>query len=330
MSVLQNINGSLYRMDASDLAQLAAVDTEGILGGTPGATTNGQTLVDQLAADDVQAQTDIGQIKTDLSDQAGAISAIVNVYGSKNILDNNTPSKTENGVTFTVNNDKSVTVSTGDGGATADTAFDILSYNIPAGSYTASGITGGSTSTYLMLVYNNNYTDVTYVQSGDTPLTLTGNYMRRIRILIKSGQVLTTPIVFYPMIRDARIKDPTYAPYAMTNMELTEVKSGTATASCTSSNATVTNCIYRRCGNITQLRLIFKTTTSLNVGSTISFNTTGLPRPYSDSVAAISGYAGNSGFLGWYNNDGTMSVRVIGANIATDASIMMVGTFIAI
>lgn len=68
MSVLQNINGSLYRMDASDLVQLAAVDTEGILGGTPGATTNGQTLVDQLAADDVQAQTDIGQIKTDLSD----------------------------------------------------------------------------------------------------------------------------------------------------------------------------------------------------------------------------------------------------------------------
>ena len=26
MSVLQNINGSLYRMDASDLAQLAAVE----------------------------------------------------------------------------------------------------------------------------------------------------------------------------------------------------------------------------------------------------------------------------------------------------------------
>ena len=68
MSVLQNINGTLYRMDASDLSQLAAVDTEGILGGTPGATTNGQTLVDQLAADDVQAQTDIGQIRTDLSD----------------------------------------------------------------------------------------------------------------------------------------------------------------------------------------------------------------------------------------------------------------------
>lgn len=68
MSVYQNINGTLTRMDASDLVQLAAVDTEGILGGTPGATTDGQTLVDQLAADDVQAQTDIGQIKTDLSD----------------------------------------------------------------------------------------------------------------------------------------------------------------------------------------------------------------------------------------------------------------------
>lgn len=65
MSVLQNINGSLYRMDASDLVQLAAVDTEGILGGTPGATTNGQTLVDQLAADDVQAQSDIGTLQSD-------------------------------------------------------------------------------------------------------------------------------------------------------------------------------------------------------------------------------------------------------------------------
>ena len=78
MSVLQNINGTLYRMDASDLVQLTAVDTEGILGGTPGATTTGQTLVDQLAADDVQAQTDIGQIKTDLSDY--------HVYASKNLM----------------------------------------------------------------------------------------------------------------------------------------------------------------------------------------------------------------------------------------------------
>ena len=68
MSVYQNIHGTLARIDASGLAQLAAVDTEGILGGTPGVITNGQTLVDQLAADDVRAQSDIGQIKTDLSD----------------------------------------------------------------------------------------------------------------------------------------------------------------------------------------------------------------------------------------------------------------------
>ena len=68
MSVFQNINGTLTRMDASDLVQLAAVDTENILGGGAGATTDGQTLIDQLAEDDVQAQSDIGQIKTDLSD----------------------------------------------------------------------------------------------------------------------------------------------------------------------------------------------------------------------------------------------------------------------
>ncbi len=206
MSIFEVRNQQMVRKDAASASQQIAVDTENILGGGAGATTNTQALLDGISSD--------------LSGQVGAISAIVNVYGSKNLLDNNTPSKTENGVTFTVNDDKSVTVSTGAGGATADTAFDILSYDIPAGNYTASGITGGSTSTYLILVYNNNYTDVTYVQDGDTPLTLTGNYMRRIRILIKSGQVLTTPIVFYPMIRDARIKDSTYVPYVPTNREL--------------------------------------------------------------------------------------------------------------
>lgn len=115
MSVLQNINGSLYRMDASDLVQLAAVDTEGILGGTPGATTNGQTLVDQLAADDVQAQTDIGQIETDLSDFEDDVDDTLHEYHvvpSKNLCPFH--SQTISGIPFVADSDGYLTCSVSD------------------------------------------------------------------------------------------------------------------------------------------------------------------------------------------------------------------------
>lgn len=106
MSVYQNINGTLTRMDASDLVQLAAVDTEGILGGTPGATTDGQTLVDQLAADDVQAQTDIGQIKTDLPNYLTITDE--QVLGAWNLQPNRVSTQTIGEVTFTHNSDGTI------------------------------------------------------------------------------------------------------------------------------------------------------------------------------------------------------------------------------
>lgn len=149
MSVLQNINGSLYRMDASDLVQLAAVDTEGILGGTPGATTNGQTLVDQLAADDVQAQTDIGQIKTDLSDY--------HVVPSRNKLKlkfsvavaNNTGvgMGTWNGYTYTIN---SLTVT----------------FSVDSGGYITSINVNGTPSANTILVIHDRNTDDNLIPAG--------------------------------------------------------------------------------------------------------------------------------------------------------------------
>lgn len=220
MSVLINNNGSLVRQDAAAIAQLAAVDTEGILGGTPGATTDGQTLVDQLAADDVQAQTDIGQIKTDLSDQQGEIEAILNVYGSKNILENKAVTTTLYGVTWTVNADKTISTNntqseskafTINGEFTVPESRDYFINGCPA---------GGADNKYFFYLYDkstgSNVSGRDY-GNGATVSLVTGHIYSAF-VWVVGGQDMSGK-TFSPMIVDARIKDSTYVPYAPTNRE---------------------------------------------------------------------------------------------------------------
>lgn len=220
MSVYQNINGTLTRIDASDLVQLAAVDTEGILGGTPGATTNGQTLVDQLAADDVQAQTDIGQIKTDLSDY--------HVVPSRNICPNKATSTTLFGVTFTVREDGSIAtsgVSTGYGNyvvAQKEALLPLLSYVgqevIASGCPEGGSYSGDTPDTYRM-----NFTSLDGIDSdiktdkGDEVRFTVGdfrNFINNAMITIRIGSVGVdmNGKVFKPMIRLATETDSTYEP----------------------------------------------------------------------------------------------------------------------
>ena len=232
MSVYQNINGTLTRMDASDLVQIAAVDTEGILGGTPGATTDGQTLVDRLAADDVQAQTDIGQIKTDLSDEVETRAAL----GAHNVCPNNATDVTKNNVAFTVLSDKKIQAvvnSTTSGYTQVVLNSDIMSSLLPDVPYILSGApvkpAGASYRNYRLTIRRTSDTTIIATTEGNetsgaqfiitTAMAQGDTYYWELGIF---ENTTAQTIVFEPMIRLASDTDHTYAPYAMTNRELTE------------------------------------------------------------------------------------------------------------
>lgn len=169
-----------------------------------------------------------GAVGTSLKKHTAEIADIVNVYGAKNLLKSEAITKTINDVTFTVNNDDSITVN--------GTASQIIWYSLlsPAsqklgleGSYIASGSpSDGSESTYYIQIVDrgtNDDTDVViYKDTGNgviVPFLSTHYY--RIQILIRNGATVNN-LTFKPMIRLASIEDDTYEPYAKTNKELTD------------------------------------------------------------------------------------------------------------
>ncbi|MBQ8640442.1 MAG: hypothetical protein IJ468_14965 [Lachnospiraceae bacterium] len=131
----------------------------------------------------------------------------------KNLLKNTATSQTKNGVTFTVNEDKSVTVN---GTATADVGFVINSnVALTAGQYILSGITGGSSSTYLLYLTTaiSGGTIIAINAEREVNFTLEESMENVIaRIIVKSG-VTVSNLVFKPMIRLAEVADSTYEPY---------------------------------------------------------------------------------------------------------------------
>ena len=153
------------------------------------------------------------------------------VLGAKNLLPNNATSKTVNGVTFTVNDDGSVTAN---GTATANTFF-VIYPNTATNKYKDKIINGcpaggNANTSYCISVRVGLQSDDTYVRSVDdigngakVPRVNTSTEWLRIYIRIASGYTANN-LKFYPMLRLASDPDDTYVPYAMTNRELTEEK----------------------------------------------------------------------------------------------------------
>lgn len=142
------------------------------------------------------------------------------ILGAKNLLPNFATSKTENGVTFTVNSDGSVTVSTGSGGATGNVSLMICDTNK---GYNFTDVIlngcppGGSNNTFYISIHQYG----AWMVGSTGPEVRSGGTIKGVAISIRSGAVLTTPITFYPMLRLNTDTDPTYRPYAKTNKELT-------------------------------------------------------------------------------------------------------------
>ena len=143
-------------------------------------------------------------------EHAGEYKVDVTVEG-KNLLQNTATSQTIKGVTFTVNEDGSVTCNGTANGGTA--LFWIPAITLPAGQYSINGCPVGGTenTTYKILILANNEWLINDMGSGAN-FTLTETSTVSVRIAIYNGYTCDN-LTFYPMIRRADIEDDTYEPY---------------------------------------------------------------------------------------------------------------------
>lgn len=178
-------------------------DTVNLMGPLPEKTASGAIVTFADGADAVPLK----KCEITLPTSLDGYSSVNVVQSGKNILPNTAQTATENGVTFTVNSDGSVSLS---GTCNADTNFYIYSgFTFPKlGQYFFSGCpSGGSTSTYRVFLTNYG-ADVGsgYLLNVSNLSTTTS-----IRINIKSG-VVTDGLVFKPQI-EAGSTATTYEAY---------------------------------------------------------------------------------------------------------------------
>lgn len=137
----------------------------------------------------------------------------------KNLLQNTVKSQTKNGVTFTVNNDGSITCN---GTASINTILKIGDLSLASQSYILTGCpSNGGKYSYTLRCYKNG--NIIGVDDGNG-VNINESIDGYIEIRIASGYTCDN-LTFCPMICKADIKDDTYEPYhepITTNLYLTE------------------------------------------------------------------------------------------------------------
>lgn len=119
-------------------------------------------------------------------------------------------SKTVNGITFTVNKDRSITAN---GTATANATFgmvDINSYAITAGSYKLVGENNAYTKTAIRGSYKKADGTITYIGSATSSFTIPeGATNINIYVVILQGETVNN-VTFYPMLLNSTETDLTF------------------------------------------------------------------------------------------------------------------------
>lgn len=187
---------------------------------------------DTLTFDNIPTENSTNPVKSggvysaieDVQDYAeDNISAIVNVYGSKQMIPYpyTETTKTESGITFTDVGDGTIIIETGTASADAYFAVRDGDMSLKKGDYILNGCPeGGSESTYCLYF---NKDGITYDVGDEADLSFDSNFSNgQIVIRIKQGTVISSPITFKPMVRVAGVTDPTHVLYAKTNKELTD------------------------------------------------------------------------------------------------------------
>lgn len=154
---------------------------------------------------------------------------------TKNLLKNTATSRTLSGVTFTVNNDDSVTVT---GTATGSTGFRIAGVQgsnayadaipIPRGRYTIYPSNSGSSTIRWgmgIMTASNATRNVTYVFDNPVTIDVTNDTTRYDFTLAVSNGTVCNGETLYPMICTEEYYEisPEYVPYAPSNRELYEM-----------------------------------------------------------------------------------------------------------
>ena len=132
----------------------------------------------------------------------------------KNLLENRGVSNTSNGITFTVNDDKTILVN-GNNDGTANSSFIINNYSLKAGTYILNGCpSGGSSTTYRLAIQKTSGWSVLALDtgSGSEQFTIDEATNIQVAIFIQKGQTISN-LLFKPMIRLSSIIDDTYEPY---------------------------------------------------------------------------------------------------------------------
>lgn len=147
--------------------------------------------------------------------QAGRTASLIDA-GAKNKLDHTAYTRTVNGVTYTVNTDRSITI-TSDGTNTQSLLYLAQNAPLPAGSYILSGCTGGSSATFDLRVKVGD--TVTHNYDGGTPFAADGSPIET-SIVVRAAQTLNITIA--PMIctADDYAASSDYVPYVPTMLEL--------------------------------------------------------------------------------------------------------------
>lgn len=192
-----------------------------------GATFNNATIKPMISVEGGEYEPYVGGIPSPNPDYpqeitvSGSDGSVEVVSCGKNLLKNTTVSKTIDGVTFTVNEDGSVTAN---GTATADAHFKLrptceanalYQYN----GCILSGTTGGSASTYMLAIQQKDSPWKMYGMStnGDSVIKISDDDSTLVNFFIKiCKDVTVTNQTFYPMIRLASDTDSTYEPYKET------------------------------------------------------------------------------------------------------------------
>ena len=137
-------------------------------------------------------------------------SKIENIEG-RNILQNKQKTQTINGVTFTVNKDKSVSIK---GTVTADASFYFYTSSnylmLKKGTYTLSGVNGGSSTSYKMLIYKTDWTFIGQDIGNGVTFTLEEDANVFIYIWVKNGITVNTTV--YPQLEGGTVATP-YVPH---------------------------------------------------------------------------------------------------------------------
>ena len=140
--------------------------------------------------------------------------------GAKNKLNHTAYTRTVNGVTFTVNADRSITI-TSDGTNTQSLLYLVQNYTgVPAGNYVLSGCPSGSSTTFDLRVKVGSTTYTNY--DGGTEFTYNGTDIFESTIVIRASQTLN--ITMKPMVcskAEWNISQQ-YAPYRPSYQELYE------------------------------------------------------------------------------------------------------------